>query len=197
MAGTDEDGTTTLTATYSSDFPGDYLVHIEEVSGQGQGRPLVGSPFSLTVAAGDSDGKDPTTPKLDVDSLPVCGSPEDTAEDIAHTFWRPGTWLSSNVASSAHGVLRNGWVFQPRTCVYDTFSYEDLMRLGALEDEPTWILILGGSVQRGVFLALVDMVVAQGQKDQIGNSVVAKCWGYADIQVGNLRLTYQVLCRRG
>ncbi|CAM9645761.1 unnamed protein product [Scytosiphon promiscuus] len=187
--------TTILTATYTSDFPGDYLVHVEEVlaaeHGRGEGRPIVGSPFSLTITTDDSDGKSPAAPTLDVDSLPVCGSPEDAAKDVADTFWRPGTWLSSNVASPAHGVLRDGWVFQPKTCVYDTFSHDDLVRLSALKDEPTWILILGGSVQRGIFLTLVDMVLAKGQKDDLGRSAVQKCWGYADLQVGNIRLTYQ------
>ncbi|CAN0195068.1 unnamed protein product, partial [Hapterophycus canaliculatus] len=153
-------GGTTLTATYMSDFPGDYLVYVEEVVAiehvRGEGRPIVGT------------------------------------KDIGDSFWRPGTWLSSNVASPAHGVLRDGWVFQPKTCVYDTFSYDDLMLLSALQDEPTWILILGGSVQRGVFLSLVDMVLARGQKDDMGGSVVQKCWGYADLHVGNIRVTYQV-----
>ncbi|CBJ33491.1 hypothetical protein Esi_0498_0007 [Ectocarpus siliculosus] len=118
-------------------------------------------------------------------------SRKDANNDIADTFWRPGTWLSSNVASAAHGVLRNGWVFQPISCVLDTFSYEDLMLLASLDKEPTWLLVLGGSVQRGVFLTLIDMVLAAGQKNDIISSVLRKCWGYADVQVGNLRLTYQ------
>ena len=98
--------------------------------------------------------------------------------------------------------MRNGWVFQPKTCVTDTFSNDDLMLLAELE-ESTWLLVLGGSVQRGVFLNLVDMVLARGQKDYFDSSALAKCWGYADIQIGNLRITYQVsgftpvLYRRG
>ncbi|CAM9747311.1 unnamed protein product, partial [Ectocarpus fasciculatus] len=177
----------TLTATYKSDFPGDYLVYIDEVdlSRKGEGVPILGSPFSLTIA-GDA-------PTLDVNSLPICSSQKDFNNDIAGTFWRPGTWLSSNVASAAHGVLRNGWVFQPKSCVFDTFSYEDLMLLASLDGEPTWLLVLGGSVQRGVFLTLIDMVLAAGQKHDMSSSVLQKCWGYADVQVGNLRLTYQVL----
>ncbi|CAN0089336.1 unnamed protein product [Ectocarpus fasciculatus] len=175
----------TLTATYMSDFPGDYLVYIDEVdlSRKGEGVPILGSPFSLTIA-GDA-------PTLDVNSLPICSSQKDFNNDIAGTFWRPGTWLSSNVASAAHGVLRNGWVFQPKSCVFDTFSYEDLMLLASLDGEPTWLLVLGGSVQRGVFLTLIDMVLAAGQKHDMSSSVLQKCWGYADVQVGNLRLTYQ------
>lgn len=173
-------GDGTLTATYESSFPGHYSVHIEVVTRKkhDQGVPIVGSPFALTIEG------DPT---LDIDELPVCGTEE---EDIETSFWRPGTWVSSNLASASHGVMRDGWVFQPKSCVYDTFSYEDLMFL-AERKEPTWILILGGSVQRGVFLTLVDMALAQGQKDDFTSSAVGKCWGYADIQVGNLRLTYQ------
>ncbi|CAM9719661.1 unnamed protein product, partial [Hapterophycus canaliculatus] len=178
-------GGASLTATYTSDFPGDYMVHVEEVlvSEHGEGRPIVGSPFSLTITTDDADGSAPT---LDVESLPVCDSEQDTKDDIADTFWRPGTWLSANVASPTHGVTRNGWVFQPKTCVFDAFSYDDLMLLANLE-EPTWLLVLGGSVQRGLFLTLVDMVLAQGQKDDLMSSTVQKCWGYADIRLGNLR----------
>ncbi|CAM9980454.1 unnamed protein product, partial [Hapterophycus canaliculatus] len=189
----DGDRWPSLTATYMSDFPGEYLVYVEEVllSEHGEGRPIVGSPFSLTITTDDSDGSAPTAPTLDVESLPVCGSQNDTRNDIADTFWRPGTWLSANVASHLHGVTRNGWVFQPKTCIFNTFSYDDLMLLASSE-EPTWVLVLGGSVQRGLFLTLVDMVLAQGQKENMGTSTVQKCWGYADIRVGNLRLTYQV-----
>ncbi|CAM9152539.1 unnamed protein product [Ectocarpus fasciculatus] len=175
----------TLTATYKSDFPGDYLVYVEEVqpSEQGEGLPIIGSPFSLTI-----NGDFPT---LDVNSLPVCDSQDHGSKDIADAFWRPGTWLSSNVASAAHGVMRNGWVFQPKSCVIDTFSYEDLMLLASLDGQGTWLLVLGGSVQRGVFLTLVDMVLGAGQKDDFKTSTIEKCWGYADIRLGNLRLTYQ------
>lgn len=56
----------------------------------------------------------------------------------------------------------------------------------------TWLLVLGDSVYRGIFLMLVDMMLAKGQKDNLSESVIQKCWGYADIRLGNLRLTYQV-----
>ncbi|CAM9753733.1 unnamed protein product, partial [Ectocarpus sp. 12 AP-2014] len=173
-----------LTATYTSDFPGDYFIYIEEVnpSEHGEGLPILGSPFSLTIE-GDAA-------TLDVDSLPVCGSRDDDKKEIGDTYWRPGTWLSSYVASAAHGVMRNGWVFQPRSCVFDTFSHEDLMLLASLDD-PTWILVLGGSIQRGVFHSLVDMALAQGQKDDFADSIIKKCWGYANVRIGNFRLTYQ------
>lgn len=176
-----DNGNGTLTATYEILFPGDYLIYVDvvQLSNRDEGTPILHSPFPLTVTG---------EPKLDVNALPVCGS---TEEDISDSFWRPGTWVSSNVASSVHGVTRYGWVFQPRTCVMDTFSYDDLMYLASSE-QPTWLLVLGSSIHRGVFLTLVDMILAEGQKDKLGQSVIQKCWGYAEVRVGNLRVTYQV-----
>eukprot|EP00903_Cladosiphon_okamuranus_P008178 g7877.t1 len=175
-----DNGNGTLTATYESLFPGDYLVHVEEVwlGDRGEGKPVLNSPFRLTVTG---------APKLNVDDLPACAS---TEGDISDLFWQPGTWVSSNIASGVHGVTRYGWVFQPKNCVLDTFSYEDLTYLASSE-QPTWLLVLGDSVQRGVFLILVDMILAEGQKQNLSSSTITKCWGYAEVRVGNLRVTYQ------
>lgn len=173
----------TLNATYESVFPGEYLVYVEAVviENHDEGMPVEGSPFSLTIT-GD--------PAINIDALPTCGA---EGRDVADYFWNTGPWVSSNVASAKHGVTRDGWVFQPKTCVHDTFSYDDLTLLASLS-EPTWMLVLGGSVQRGIYLTLVDMILAQGQKDNFGTSAIQKCWGYADITVGSLRVTYQVGC---
>ena len=184
IAAVENNGDGTLTASYESSFPGTYLVYIEGVDLHnrdefGRGQPIVGSPFSLTVSG---------QPALDIDALPVCGTQD---EDVETSFWRPGSWVSSNVASPNHGVLRDGWVFQPKACVHDTFSYDDLMLLASLE-EPTWLLAMGNSILRGVYLSLVDMVLARGQKDNLGSSAIQKCWGFVDIRIGNLRITYQV-----
>eukprot|EP00903_Cladosiphon_okamuranus_P007629 g7398.t1 len=175
-----EDGEGILTATYQSDFPGSYLVHVEEVVVQhgDEGRPIQNSPFTLTIVG---------EPTIDVNALQVCGTED---EDVEDSFWRPGTWVSSNIASEAHGVTRDGWVFQPKSCVHDTFSREDLLKLADLEEE-TWLLILGNSVFRGLYLTLVDMALAGGQKDDLAKSALQKCWGYADLRIGNLRVTYQ------
>ncbi len=209
VAAVENNGDGTLTATYEAPFPGRYLVHVEDVDLSvkdkfGKGRPIVGSPFSLTVT-GD--------PAVRVDDLPVCGTTaaaaaaaaaggrvngdaeeegdEDGSYDLASEYWRTGSWVSSNVASRQHGVTRDGWVFQPRDCAYEAFSYEDLMILAG-RDEPTWIVALGNSILRGVFLTLVDMALAEGQKDEFCTSVLTKCWGFSDVRIGNLRLTYQV-----
>eukprot|EP00903_Cladosiphon_okamuranus_P015286 g14126.t1 len=58
-------------------------------------------------------------------------------------------------------------------------------------EEQTWLLILGNSVFRGLYLTLVDMILRQDQKGDLRSSALQKCWGYADFQVGNLRVTYQ------
>lgn len=184
----------TLTATYEAPFPGSYLVHVEDVDLRikddkfQRGRPIAGSPFSLTVSGG---------PAVRVDDLPVCGSGSHTnggdseEAEVAAEYWRAGSWVSSNLASPKHGVLRDGWVFQPKDCAYEAFSYDDLMLLAG-QEEPTWLLALGNSILRGVFLTLVDMALAKGQKDAFPTSVLAKCWGFSDVRIGNLRLTYQV-----
>ncbi|CAM9685943.1 unnamed protein product, partial [Choristocarpus tenellus] len=50
---------------------------------------------------------------------------------------------------------------------------------------------MGSSVQRGIFLSLVDMALRQGQKDNFWDSSISKCWGWADVRIGNLRFSYQ------
>ncbi|CAM9613533.1 unnamed protein product, partial [Hapterophycus canaliculatus] len=99
-------------------------------------------------------------------------------EDLSSSFWRKGSWVTSKYASAEHGVLRDGWVFQPNDCVYDTFSHGDIMLLASME-EPTWLLIVGNSIQRGLFQTLIDLVLVAGQKHEFETSVVKKCWGMA------------------
>ncbi|CAM9438074.1 unnamed protein product [Scytosiphon promiscuus] len=208
IAAVENNGDGTLTASYEAYFPGDYLVHVEDVDLRlkgddfGRGRPITGSPFSLTVTG---------EPAIDVDALPVCGDANartdnydrifgdgvesdgrEELEDMESAFWRTGSWVSANVAAQSHGVQRDGWVFQPKTCAYEAFSRDDILLLAGLE-EPTWLLAMGNSILRGVFLTLVDMALAEGQKDDFSTSVVKKCWGFIDIRIGNLRLSYQDL----
>ncbi|CAM9322880.1 unnamed protein product [Laminaria digitata] len=66
------------------------------------------------------------------------------------------------------------------------------MLLASLEEQ-TWLLAMGNSILRGAYLSLVDMVLARGQKDNLDTSAIQKCWGFADVRIGNLRLTYQDL----
>lgn len=176
----------TLTARYIIDFPGHYLISVEDVdlttpSGpESSFLPILGSPFDLHVTG---------EPTLDPDALPLCENEDEKRR--SSSVWRPGSWLSSRVASTDHGVLRDGWVFQPRDCVHDAFSFDDLLVLAARED-PTWLVVVGGSIQRGLFLSLVDMILQKGQKDMFKRSVIDKCWGWSDVRLGNLHVSYQV-----
>lgn len=124
----------TLTATYVSDFPGQYVVYIEEIDMSRRrlerAHPLVGTPFNLLISGEET---------LDVNNLTPCN---DLDNSTSADFWRSGTWLSSRVASAQHGTLRNGWVFQPKNCIHEAYTYDDLMVVAALE-ETTWIVILG------------------------------------------------------
>lgn len=180
----------TLTATYASDFPGTYNMYIEDVrfvkggSQFSKVQPIRGSPFTLTISGNRT---------IDINALPICDSEQDAPPSSFSSFWRTGTWISSTLAK--HGVGRTGWVFQPKHCSYNTFSFEDLMMLAALE-EPTWLLFVGTSVQRGVFLAIVDMLLSKGQKDNFPSSALQKCWGWSDFRIGSLRVSYQVLFER-
>lgn len=187
IAEVENNGDGTLTASYSSDFPGTYLIYVDDVQLPGKatpeskrGRPIIGSPFELEISGPSA--------APDLDKLPLCITRND---DTKSSFWRPGSWISSRIAGAKHGVMRNGWVFQPESCAYETFSYEDIIAI-ANRDTPTWILVLGGSVQRGLFLTLVDMALANGQKRLFRQSALQKCWGWLDFQVGNFRLSYQV-----
>ncbi|CAM9934848.1 unnamed protein product [Pylaiella littoralis] len=191
VAAVENNGDGTLTAVYECPFPGEYLVYVEDVDLKAKfedkfrrGWPIVGSPFSLTVSG---------EPSIRVDDLPGGGGEGGAeAEDAESAFWRTGSWVSSNLASKERGVLRDGWAFQPKACAYETFTYDDLMLLVALE-EPTWFLAMGNSTLRGIFLTLVDMALATGQKDEFQTSVLTKCWGFVDIRIGNLRMSYQDL----
>lgn len=59
---------------------------------------------------------------------------------------------------------------------------------GDKERPKQWILVLGASVIRGVFLSAVDHLV-NGKRGEFEG--ISKCWGRLDVEVGNIRLTYQ------
>lgn len=86
------------------------------------------------------------------------------------------------------------------------------MLLGIAEKrhgQPVWIVFTGTSVDRGSFHALVDHVAAVGMleggamnrsvadalfenvEDRRGRGSTTKCWGWIDVQIGSIRLSYQ------
>jgi len=104
--------------------------------------------------------------------------------------WR-GRWMRcrSERMAKQEECLRWGYVFRPSDCHYQIWSHDHLVQYSA-QSEPRWQVFMGSSRIRGVFLSAVDLLV-----NKMGNGlkIINKCWGRVDVQLGNLRLTYQDL----
>ncbi|KAJ8050907.1 hypothetical protein HOLleu_04286 [Holothuria leucospilota] len=169
--------------TYTPSMEGEYDFYTEEVANvKGDQYQIPGSPFQLIVHG--SKVKEEEKKKL-TDSLPSCQTiPQNTLS------WVEGSWKTRKIVGSKHGVLRSGWVFQPKICSFDTFTTEELA-IAAASSEPRSIIILGSSTDRGIFLSLVDLILSDRQKYDFNESDLTKCWGFAELQVGSLRIVYQ------
>jgi hypothetical protein len=72
-------------------------------------------------------------------------------------------------------------------CKLETFDTQSLRSL----PEKKSIYILGRSVERGIFLSLVDIMLKEHEKRFLKRSIIDKCWGRASITKGNMRVVYQ------
>ena len=72
-------------------------------------------------------------------------------------------------------------------CKLETFDTQSLRSL----PEKKSIYILGRSVERGIFLSLVDIMLEEHEKRFLPRSILGKCWGRASITKGNMRVVYQ------
>ncbi|KAI9033183.1 hypothetical protein DFJ74DRAFT_156942 [Hyaloraphidium curvatum] len=103
-----------------------------------------------------------------------------------------GLWLrcGSTFSAGIRNCLRWGWVFEPSDCHYEIWSHGDLKRkfFSNSKAGKRWIVFLGDSVMRGVFLSAVDLLL-----NTTGGELhtIAKCWGRLDVEWGRIRLTYQ------
>jgi hypothetical protein len=100
-----------------------------------------------------------------------------------------GDWIGPDVNLEAD-TLRTGWTFVPSktmNCKFETFSHQDLLSM----PEKKSIYVIGTSKERGVFLALADLLLSDDEKVYIHNSVVGQCWGRVTVTKGNLKLVYQ------
>ncbi|KAJ8050919.1 hypothetical protein HOLleu_04302 [Holothuria leucospilota] len=169
--------------TYTPSMEGEYDFYIEELANiRGDQYQIPGSPFRLIVHG--SKVKEEERRKL-ADALPSCQTiPQNNLS------WVEGSWKTRKIVGSKHGVLRSGWVFQPKICSFDTFTTEELA-IAAASSEPRSIIVLGSSTDRGIFLSLVDLILSDRQKNDFDGSDLTKCWGFAELQVGNLRIVYQ------
>jgi len=104
-----------------------------------------------------------------------------------------GQWMKCTAPglSKAHeSFFRWGYPFPPRDgCYYDNWTPQELAVYASTPTtEKKWLLILGSSKIRGVFLSAVDHLV-KGIGGQFEGIVI--CWGRMDVEVGHLRITYQ------
>ncbi|KAJ8051092.1 hypothetical protein HOLleu_04532 [Holothuria leucospilota] len=168
---------------YTPTLAGEYDFYIEQMhKSKGDQYQIPGSPFRLIVLG--IKVNEEAEIKF-TDSLPSCQTiPQNNLS------WVEGSWKTRKLVGSKHGVLRSGWVFQPKICSFDIFSQEELAVAAASLDARS-IVILGSSTERGIFLSLVDLILNDKEKALISKSDFSKCWGFAELQVGNLRIIYQ------
>ena len=72
-------------------------------------------------------------------------------------------------------------------CKVETFNTNDIRSIPKKRS----IYILGTSIQRGIFLSLVDIMLDNAEKEHLSKSVIEKCWGRMLVQKGNLEVVYQ------
>lgn len=115
--------------------------------------------------------------------LPACQS-------LPNLFPLEGIWHGpeSITSSDKENVrMRTGWNFEPARCNLEAFSQEELNATA----KPITIAVLGSSIERGIFLSLIDMVTSRFEKTELADSRIRKCWGRAEVSVGNIKLVYQ------
>jgi hypothetical protein len=88
--------------------------------------------------------------------------------------------------------LRWGYSFRPNrgSCFYENWTPRDLLAYATDASQPKqWILIAGTSRIRGLFLSAADHLL-DGRRGEFA-ATMGKCWGRMDVEMGNVRLTFQ------
>lgn len=150
---------------------GMYNVHVELVLQCNDGKPgvptrqtrrMTEKPLKLEVLAGNK-----------------AGWPGRACENF---HWKHGRWLECH--NTPLPCVRTGWVWVPSDCYIPVMSPGDI-----INQRPTWIVFAGSSIERGSFLSVVDYVLGP-RAANLTNSDYWKCWGWMDLAVGNLRISY-------
>ena len=145
--------------------------------------PLIQPPFPFSVSAADS-GLAVTRLDDRIQNSPPC----QTLNKVdVYSHW-DGDWLGPEFQLSES--IRTGWSFVPSQemgCKLETFNTELIQAV----PEKKSILILGRSIERGILLSLVDMMLNIDEKRELRHSVINKCWGRMSVTKGNLKVTYQ------
>ena len=164
-------------------LPGQYDVLVHEIDLGDNGKtPLIQPPHTFLVTeliAGT--GLSMLEDRL---NMPPC---QIRMAKNVYSHWE-GDWLGPDFR--LENSIRTGWSFLPSSrmnCKLETFDSQALQSL----PEKKLIYILGRSVERGIFLSLVDIMLDEHKKRLLKHSVVGKCWGRAAITKGNVRVGYQ------
>ena len=164
-------------------LPGQYDVLVHEINLGDNGKTLLIQPphtFLVTELIAGT-GLSMLEDRL---NMPPC---QIRMAKNVYSHWE-GDWLGPDFR--LENSIRTGWLFLPSSrmnCKLETFDSQALQSL----PEKKLIYILGRSVERGIFLSLVDIMLDEHEKRLLKHSVVGKCWGRAAITKGNVRVVYQ------
>ncbi|KAL3807583.1 hypothetical protein ACHAXA_000385 [Cyclostephanos tholiformis] len=164
-------------------LPGHYDVLVHEIDRSYRKTPLIQPPHPLVISEGAvRAGLSMIEDRIL--NMPPCQS--ERRKDI-YSHWE-GDWLGPDIRLENN--IRTGWSFLPSSrmaCKLETFDAQALRSL----PEKKSIYILGRSVERGIFLSLIDIMLEAHEKAFLKESIIGKCWGRATITKGNLEVVYQ------
>ena len=167
-------------------FPGEYEVLVHEIMQSNEFHDrhsslVQPSPFHISI-----DSLEDNSSNMHFKS-PTNLIPCQSTGFYSFSEW-DGDWVGP--ALNPDNPIRTGWSFLPSkkmNCSLETYSQEDIYGMNKKKS----IYILGSSIDRGVFLSLVDILLSTNEKEHFSESIVGKCWGRATVQKGNLELMYQ------
>lgn len=170
-------------------FPGAYTIHVHEIDQEfSHTTPLVTpGEYPIYINEGSAaQGIGVSMLQDRIENMPPCQSIQNNVQLFSN--W-DGDWLGPDF--QLPDSVRTGWSFLPSSetmgCKLETFNYDEIQSI----PEKKKILILGRSVERGVFLSLVDMMLDRQEGKYINKSTIGKCWGRASVKKNNLEVMYQ------
>lgn len=110
-----------------------------------------------------------------------------------------GRWVRCSHEFCPTFCLRDGWKFVPHSCRFRLYHPSEALEVAhdvVGDSKPLWIVFFGSSVIRGTMHTLVDMLLPgfdlfSTSQSAPGAGSPTKCWGWTDIQVGSIRVSYQ------
>jgi hypothetical protein len=204
-----------LAVSFRASDPGLYDVNIvvaesAKVSEGARGtfadiRPLREGPWKLYVHSDDTKHYMPSSVKTKF------LLPSNFCDAIDYS---EGRWVKCEAANiKQENCLLDGWVFVPHECRYLVLSPEAVLSRSKIArsslKRPLWIAFLGSSIARGTFHSMVDRMTGirfeassnefvrdaifntpSTKQNKPGEGSTRKCWGWSDVQVGHLRMSF-------